>query len=113
MWYVPMYPSTFPSTCQYAPIHTLCTFMHFFLFAAVLTQVNQALNQCVKGMDAVMKHEGELFARGLLPDNSSEGWPLLELEQTLFTLGSHKDLTKGVFYCLAIPANETCPAFVR
>ena len=70
------------------------------------------INKCSSGMNALLKYEADIFSKGILQD-STDGWTLFDLEQTLLTLGSHKNLTKGVFYCLALPATEGSPTIVR
>ena len=77
-----------------------------FIYAEVLGQVNAVLNQCSSGMDSLLKHEAQLFNTGILQESAEEGWKLLELEQTLLTLGSYKDMTKAVFYCLVLPGHD-------
>ena len=64
--------------------------------------MNILLNRCQEGIQEVQKHEVGLFDASLL----GEDWSLLSLENTLLNLGSLKEVSKGVFYCLAIPPQE-------
>ena len=69
-------------------------------------EINAVLNQCNNGVDFLLQHEISLLDSGIIRVDSPANWSLFEMEQTLLTLGSVKDLTSGVFYCLAIPTDE-------
>jgi len=76
------------------------------IVAALWQDVNKVLNQCQPGMEVLSRHESDLFERGLLKLEPAQDLTLIELEQTLLTLGSLKDLTKGIFYFLALPTED-------
>ena len=84
------------------------TFLRYMciVISDYVNQVNSVLNNCLGGVKEVLHHEHDLFERGILQENTPNGWALLELEQILLTLGCYKDLTKGVFYMLALPGTE-------
>ena len=64
------------------------------------------LNQCLGGIDTIKKHELQLFERGLLRLEPAADLAVLDLEKSLLSLGSLKDLSKGIFYLLAVPSDE-------
>lgn len=52
------------------------------------------------------QHEEDLFNRNILQLEPDQDFNLIYLEQTLLSLGSLKDVTKGVFYSLAFPSKD-------
>ena len=77
----------------------------FCTFSDAHLELNNVLEQCEAGMNALHEHENTLFEKSLLSFSPSD-WSLLDMEQSLFHLGAVKDLTKGVFYCLAVPSQQ-------
>ena len=76
------------------------------LFADSWHEINLQLNKCMSGIEEIQKHEVSLLDHSLLRVDPLPDWSLLELETTLLHLGGLKDVSKGVFYALAIPAAE-------
>ena len=67
-------------------------------------EVNRVLNHCGAGINHIQEYEASLFEKNIITPPNNYG--LFELEQTLLSLGSAKDATLGVFYFMALPADN-------
>ncbi len=80
-------------------------------FTGAYRHVFSAMKNCSEAMETVSVHEEKLSSLGLLSFETKA--IVLHLEQTLLKLGSHHQLTRGVFYCLIVPTDIPGQSFIR
>ncbi len=80
-------------------------------FAGAYRHVFSTMKECTQAIETVRAHEEKLSTLGLL--NFDTKATVLHLEQTLLKLGSHHQLTRGVFYCLIVPTDIPGQLFIR